>query len=767
MVERLAEGRGRGLAAAAIASGVAALFIIHGAAAENPPPPRAKPVPAAAAGAPGGRDEIAEILEQLEEAPAAAETAAVEPAPVEPASVEPGSVEPETSRPGAGARRGSGPVPKPANLAAVPFLTAAQFADFRAALDAALDDNFTAARKRLGSLSEPAASSLIEWLYVRSPKGSGDVDEIVAFMRRRPDWPDPEVLRARAETLLFARPASPGATLAYFASYPAITGSGIIAAAEAHIRNGDADKAKALIVNAWTDKELSAEVETALLDRCGCITRELEKERLDRMAYRRASAPMLRAAKRLGAGHVELAEAHLAVDKRSRAATKQYQQVPESLRSDIALRLSRATWLRRAEKDADARKLVLGAPRDRDIILDPQAWWTERRLLARRALGEKELVREAYDLAAGHALEGGASYADAEFLSGWIALRRLDQPKLALEHFQRLSKAVDQPISVARAEYWLARTHDVLGQPTRAEEHRLAASRHGVTFYGQLARNELHGARSTLDLPGVGAGAHETSAAIEDEPLMRAARLLGAAGQRSLAAKFLMRLANQTDGAGALDRIGNFANLMALPQVGVRIGKIGIARGVAVHDVAYPVSDFPDLNPKPDVEPALLLALTRQESEFAWQASSRVGARGLMQIMPATGKMLARQAGVGFSLEKLGEDPGYNARLGSAFLADLIGRFGGSYVLAVASYNAGPGRVGEWIERFGDPRSAEIDVVDWIESIPFDETRNYVQRVLENLQVYRARLAGAAVPLRLAEDLARGRAGGRRAYALD
>ena len=166
-------------------------------------------------------------------------------------------------------------------------------------------------------------------------------------------------------------------------------------------------------------------------------------------------------------------------------------------------------------------------------------------------------------------------------------------------------------------------------------------------------------------------------------------------------------------------------------------------------------------------QPALLLALTRQESEFAWQASSRVGARGLMQIMPATGKMLARQAGVTFSLKRLGEDPLYNASLGSTFLADLIARFDGSYILAIASYNAGPGRIGEWIERFGDPRSSDVDVVDWIESIPFDETRNYVQRVLENLQVYRARLAGGAAALKLSEDLARGRAGGRRAYALD
>jgi soluble lytic murein transglycosylase len=248
---------------------------------------------------------------------------------------------------------------------------------------------------------------------------------------------------------------------------------------------------------------------------------------------------------------------------------------------------------------------------------------------------------------------------------------------------------------------------------------------------------------------------------------MRAARLLTAVGERHLAAKFLLRLAYNTSEPGALGRIGNLANLLALPQIGVRVGKIGVYGGVPVHEVAYPVSDFPQLSPAPDVEPELLLALTRQESEFAWQASSHAGARGLMQVMPATGKMLARQAGVGFSLKKLGEDPAYNARLGSSFLADLVRRFDGSYVLAIASYNAGPGRVGEWIGRFGDPRSGEIDVVDWIESIPFDETRNYVQRVMENLQVYRARTAGAPVPLRLAADLARGREGGRRAYALD
>ncbi|NND49094.1 MAG: lytic transglycosylase domain-containing protein [Rhizobiales bacterium] len=616
-------------------------------------------------------------------------------------------------------------------------------------------------------VSDKTAKTLIDWIYMRSPKGASNPDEIAAFMRANPDWPEPEVLRSRVEALMFSRPSGARDTIAYFNSFAPLSGPGLAALASAHLELGNHSKAKELVAKAWRGDKLSAELERAISKRCDCVTKALDKERLDRMAYRRSSSAMLRAAKRLDKAHVQLAQAHIAVAKRSRAASKQYSKVSASLKADTALQLSRATWLRRADKDAEARKLVLAAPRGQEAILDPKAWWTERRLLARRALGDEALVRDSYKLAAGHSLSGGGSYADAEFLAGWIALRRMGDAALAKRHFAKLRKAVDRPISVARAEYWLARADDKLGNTESAQEHRLAASRHGITFYGQLARNEIHGAKSVLDLPGISQEVHLASAKIEDQPLMRAARLLSTAGERWLAAKFLLRLARNTSDPGALDRIGNFANLLALPQVGVRVGKIGVYGGAPVHEVAYPVSDYPVLSPAPDVELALLLALTRQESEFAWQASSHAGARGLMQVMPATGKMLARQAGVPYSLKRLGEDPYYNASLGASFLADLVQRFDGSYVLAIASYNAGPGRVGEWIERFGDPRSDDVDVVDWIETIPFDETRNYVQRVLENLQVYRARLSGTAVPLRLAEDLARGRAGGRRAYAID
>lgn len=658
--------------------------------------------------------------------------------------------------------RADGPLPKPEGISPVRYLSPAQFATAKRALDAAFDDDFDKALALAAKTSDPLVSTLVDWLSMRSPSGDADARRIAGFFTDHPGWPEPNVLRARAEASLYDEPPPPAETITYFNRFPPTTGTGMVALATAYGEAGDHSNERNWYIRAWRETRLSDALERVILARCSaCITKALDKERLDRMAYQGARAELLRAAKRLGSAYVELAEAHIAVDRRSRSANAQYGQVPESLRGDVALSLSRATWLRRANRDEEARRIVLAAPTDRDKILDAEAWWTERRLLARRALGDKDAARDAYRLAAEHGLESGNSYADAEFLAGWIALRYLGDPATARRHFDRLRAAVDQPISVARAEYWLARAYRALGSEDTAREHMAAAARHGITYYGQLARNAIQGDASLLDLPSVSEEQWLAGAAVADDPLMRAAQLLAAAGHRYTASTFLRHLSYRTTEPGALQRIADMANVLAMPQVGVRIGKVGVAAGAPLHQVAYPTADFPRLTPAPAVEQALLLALTRQESEFAWQAASHAGARGLMQVMPATGKMLARRAGVAYSLRRLGEDPEYNASLGALYLGGLIEDFGGSYVLAIAAYNAGPGRVREWIDRFGDPRDSDVDVVDWIEEIPFNETRNYVQRVLENLQVYRARLAAEAAPLRLAADLARGRASGR------
>ena len=650
----------------------------------------------------------------------------------------------------------TGPIPKPEGISPVKFLEFQQYSLFQKARTALRSKKFTNARAFSSQLSDPTAQSLIDWLYLRDSDSPADLKSIVKFLHAHPDWPDTGRLHIRAEKVIITQSIDAKSVLSYFSSYRPKTGAGIVALAKVQIEVGNITAANKLIVDAWREQKLSAALEQTAINLCKCISTALDKERMDIMSYRRSSPAMMRAAKRLGASYVEIAQAHNAIAKRAKNANQQYQQVPKTLRKDLALQLSRATWLRRNENDEIARKLILDAPKDKATILDPEAWWTERRLLARRALGSQKLIKNSYKLAAEHALSNSSSYADAEFLSGWIALRHLKNPKLATQHFNNLKLAVKRPISIARAEYWLAQAADANGQTELGNQLRQAAAQHGITFYGQLARNQLYPAGILLDLPSLNIEQYRKAEIVEQNPLMRAARLLSVEGDRQLAAKFLIRLSYGLSDMGQLGRVGNFANQLALPQVGVRIGKIGLGNGAQIHDIAYPISDFPALIPPPRVETALLLALTRQESEFAWQASSRAGARGLMQVMPATGKMLARQAGIAYSLKRLGEDPHYNARLGSNFLSDLIDRFNGSYVLAIASYNAGPGRIEQWIERFGDPRNNGIDMIDWIESIPFNETRNYVQRVMENVQVYRARLSNKPVPLRLSEDLMRG-----------
>ncbi len=241
-----------------------------------------------------------------------------------------------------------------------------------------------------------------------------------------------------------------------------------------------------------------------------------------------------------------------------------------------------------------------------------------------------------------------------------------------------------------------------------------------------------------------------------------AAQLLGAANATALAGRFVSALSYQIRSPGEYALLARLAEGLSLPHVAVRVGKVALSRDLPLMTAAFPVDNFPLPNGI-SVEKALLGGLARQESEFNWRASSRVGARGLMQIMPATAKDISKNHSLPLSLRRLVEDPIYNVTMGEAYLGELIERFGGSYILAIAGYNAGPGRVGQWIKQFGDPRSAAIDPVDWMETIPFGETRSYVQRVLENLQIYRARFAGRPQPIQLARDLSRGSVADKRA----
>jgi soluble lytic murein transglycosylase len=363
----------------------------------------------------------------------------------------------------------------------------------------------------------------------------------------------------------------------------------------------------------------------------------------------------------------------------------------------------------------------------------------------------------AYHLASRHHLapSDGYAYADCEWIAGWVALRKLEEPERALAHFQRFEAAVETPISVARAGYWLGRTYAAMDEPARALRWYSVAAEHQTAFYGQLAAQEI-GARGDARLAARDLPNWRVSPALRSDDV-RLAAILHFAGEDSLAFQTFSHLGREMSGGAALGALGSLALELEQPHVAVRIAKHAARKGVVIHPAYYPLHDLAGY--AREIEPALAMSIARQETELNPRAISPAGARGLMQLMPSTAQKVAGWLGEPYSRSRLTEDWRYNARLGQRYLAERIRQFGGSYVLAAAAYNAGAHRVDDWVGRYGDPRLPGVDVIDWIETIPFRETRNYVQRVIEGLYVYRARLSGEAGQMTILQDLTRGARG--------
>lgn len=608
----------------------------------------------------------------------------------------------------------------------------------------------------------PVARDVVEWLYYRDGGGFERPQRIEAFLNSHKGWPNASRLRRTIETGILSGHGGRDFAREYFKANKPVGGNGIIARGALALEAGDKKSAAKWLAQAWRETDLSKSTEARILRLCSqCISKNDDKTRLDAMIYKAKYKTAMRAASRLGKGNVSLAQARIAALRGQRKTNAAIKKLPSSLKSDLGLRHSQIRYLRRKDNHSQARQLLLNASTDHAKLVAPGSWWTERRLLSRHALGAGK-PKEAYRLAKGHGYKSGSNFAQGEFLAGWIALRFLKDPKTALDHFERLRTGVKRALSISQAEYWLARTKEALGDDEAARSHYEASAGNRQSFYGQMSREKIGGVSLLLDLPSQAKATAEDLERFNNRPMVIAARLLGASGSSSLAGRFVSALSYSLKSPGEYDLLAQLAEGLSLPHVAVRVGKVALSRDVPLLDAAYPLDNFP-IPRNPLVEPALLGGLARQESEFNWRASSHAGARGLMQIMPATAKDISRNHNLPLSLSGLVEDPSYNVSMGQAYLGELIERFGGSYILAIAGYNAGPGRVGEWIEHYGDPRTSAITPLDWIESIPFNETRGYVQRVLGNLQIYRARIAGRPQPIELAADLARGSVVGKRA----
>ena len=602
------------------------------------------------------------------------------------------------------------------------------------------------------ALPDPVDAKIIKWLVAVYKYKDIPSARIDAVSRELADWPGRDLLRIRFEQALELEKPNAQEAIRAFAGNKPVTDDGTKLLVRAYLATGRKADAAALIRPQWRDERLDDDFEATIRKEFGSLlTKSDHKFRMDRMLYADQTAKALRAAGALDANQQALAKAVVAVIKRDSKAGAALDALPKAVKNEPVAIYSRIQFLRRAEEYDAAAKLMLAAPRDPAVLADPDAWWVERRVLAREIMVKRDFAT-AYRIAAGHSAQSSVKRAEAEFHAGWIALEFLKDPATAARHFAVIQTISTMPLSQSRAEYWLGRAAAAAGNNAEATHQFRLAAAYSTTFYGQLALARL-GAK-TLPLaahPKIDAAARKRFANLE---LIQVIRRLGEIKRDDRKSIFMRHLADTLTDPAQLALLTEMADKEDDHNLSLQLGKTAASRGVPVDTLAFPTTAIPKSAKTGNVDKAIVYAIARQESAFHAGAVSSAGARGLLQLMPGTAQQMAKKAGVSYSKGKLTSDPAYNATLGAQFLGQLIDRFDGSYVMTFAAYNAGPSRVAQWIETFGDPRDPNIDVVNWIELIPFTETRNYVQRIMENMQVYRARLGSPA--LTIESDLKRG-----------
>ena len=641
-------------------------------------------------------------------------------------------------------------------------LPAAEAGRIRDAVKAITGGNLAKGNDLKSQVKDPVGAKFIAWVALRS--GYGAPADYQAFLSENPSWPDRSLLVARMEDAMFTQGGTTSSIKSYFAKSPPQTGAGWAALASAHLIDGDEKYAKTMAAKAWRDYTLPAALETGFLERFGkLLAAEDHKWRLDRLLIddlryknerQQRAAIIRRVIPLLPAVEQKKAEARLAL----LLGSKKPVAGPAASTEDWGHTFHRIQGLRRAGKLDDAQKLLLTAPTDPEKIVNPDEWWVERRQNAYGALKQGkpklayELVKEAGPLSVNPLKE-------QTFMAGWLALRYLKDPKLSEAHFLAMQKAADGPLSRAKAAYWLGRTAEARKENGAALEHYRAAALDNDTFHGLLARQKLEPGRQPIL---VKAPQEPSQAEIGRFVASDAVKAVVVAKKSSvdpaLLRNFIVHLRSVFSSEAELALVAHLSEAIGDTQMAVRTGKAAIADRKNLLYYAYPVHPFPAYTPlRTPPETAFLLGIARQETEFNKSTVSGAGAKGLLQVMTITAKHVCSIYKVKCDIPRLLTDTSYNTMMASAYIGDRLSEFSGSYVLTLVGYNAGPGRAREWVREFGDPRDPSIDPIDWIERIPIQETREYVAKVLANVQIYRARLGEDRDALRLEEDLNRSR----------
>ena len=588
---------------------------------------------------------------------------------------------------------------------------------------------------------DPLAAKIYRWmLLTNTNKGEWDNQLFISlsqFIRHNAQWPNVKRMGRRAEYVM-PETLSNNEVIAWYEDFPPHSFKGMRRYMDALIINGKRDQAKEMLARWWASSEISRSQQKQIVrDYKAYLTLDAHKKRCDTLLYKKDYGNAVAIANLLGNGYPELARARMALAKNKNTGLGELiDKVPKDLQNDPGLLYERLHWRRKRNLNKGALEILYKTP-SAELIQHKKKWWKERHIMIRRSL-EKRKLQQAYELASAHIQDKGFEYAQAEWIAGWLALRLINSPTEAYERFTALYAKVTTPVSKARAAYWSGRAAQDMGQSVMAQDWYKKAAEFKMTFYGQMggAALSLENQLPQRRLPHLSSSQRRI---YERSELIMASDLFLEAGQPEISEDFIDAFLQKDEIPKAYRFAAEHVAKKGNSHMAVKLAKKAMKKGLFLTKQSYPTitKHLTNIN---YTEWALIHALIRQESMFDVNAKSSAGARGLMQIMPSTARHIAKNSGVPYRKAWLTSNPKYNITLGSYYIAKLIDRYDGSYPLAIAAYNAGPGRVREWLNLFGDPRKGEVDLIDWIELIPIYETRNYVQRVMEGVYIYRLRL---------------------------
>ncbi|MCW9035321.1 MAG: lytic transglycosylase domain-containing protein [Rhodospirillales bacterium] len=620
---------------------------------------------------------------------------------------------------------------KDITISAPPPLNAHDTSLAKRAIESIKVGHWKKARKLISRIKDPLTIKTFRWLDYLDEKSTVPFADIKAFMENNPKWPSQKLLQRRAEEAMEVSLADKE-ILEWFEDKEPVSSDGLIRLGTALLQNGQKTKAVSMLRKTWREGNFGRKQERQFYKQYRrYLTYDDHIKRIDRLIWEDRYSTARRNLVRIKGNDLKLANARLALMRKRGGVDRAISKLPKDLHNDPGFVYERLRWRRKKGRHIQARELLDPPP---ETTPYPEKWWRERSILAREAL-KRGHVTESLRLVLNHGLEKGAAFADAEWFAGWIYLRFLKEPQNALAHFTKMYEAVSYPISRARGAYWAGRTAEQLGKKELTRKWYLAAAEHSTAYYGQLAAKKL-GGKKRIHLPREIFPTVSERREFAKNELVIAIHRLHQIGLKKELKPFILALDRSQRLPGWRGLTAELAQKVKRHDLAIIVSKRALQDGHGFVGEGYPVVTIPRQKP----ESALVLAVIRQESRFSATAKSHAGARGLMQLMPRTARLVAKKERVRYSKSKLLTNPSYNIKLGRSYLRSLVERYEGSYPLALAAYNAGPQRANKWINEHGDPRDPTVDQVDWVEKIPFKETRNYVQRVLENLNIYRVKL---------------------------